>query len=474
MPTHASLTRKPPLLALTLACAMACGVAAAQSEPAAPATTDSVDESATASGAEDGSSAGLLPIPDYTSDVMTRAALLGDLSGSRTALAQQGIQFGINWSQTMQSVIDGGRDVNTAYGGTLDYDLSIDLMRMGLVPGGLVKLRGESRYGDSVNGDTGSLLPANSDFFFPLTDKIDESVPMYLTTLSYTQFFSESFAVFVGKFDTLDGDPNEFASGRGLTQFQNLNFQFTPAPLLIVPYSTLGAGIVFKPTPDITLSSSVITTADASSTTGFDNIGDGWTWTAEAQVQYRLGRLPGGFNLGGAYAWDNEFTTIDRRFVFQPGEGIIRAPDQNSSWAAYCSMWQYLHVKHAEGAPTGPLDLANRRPDLPGFGVFARVGIADDETNPTELAISAGLGGRGILPGRDDDIFGIGYFRNEFQTGRIAGILGAQEYYQGIEAFYNFAITPSIGLTLDFQAIEPVSDSIDTALVLGMRLVVQF
>lgn len=423
---------------------------------------------------EDATTAGLLPIPKYTGDLWTRPALLGDLGGVRTSLAEQGIQFGIDWNNTLQSVVSGGRDTNTAYGGTLDYNLTLDLMRMGLVPGGLVKLRGESRYGESVNGDTGSLLPVNSDFFFPLSDELDGEVPFYLTTFSYTQFFSESFAVFAGKFDTLDGDPNEFASGRGLTQFQNWNLLNTTAPLVTVPYSTLGAGLAFKPDPSITFTSSVITTADSSSTSGFNRIGDGWTWTAEAQVQYRVGKLPGGFNVGGTYAWDNDFATTGRRFTFRPGEGITPTPGKDYSWAMYLSMWQYLFVEDPDAVGDAPMDLANGRPDLQGVGIFARAGFADNETNPTEFAFSVGVGGRGIIPSRDDDLFGVGYFRNEVQTDRVPDILGAQNYYQGLEAFYNIAITPAMGLTVNIEAIEPATDRLDTAVMLGMRILVRF
>lgn len=418
--------------------------------------------------------AGVLPIADHSGGLWTRDALLGDLGGARTSLAEKGIQFGINWNNTIQSVVSGGRDINTAYGGTLDYNATLDLMRMGVLPGAVIELRGESRYGESVNGDSGIIVPVNTDFFFPLAGELDEGVPFFLTTLSYTQFFSESFAIFAGKFDTLNGDPNEFASGRGLTQFQNWNFLFTTVPLVTVPYSTLGAGLLVKPAPNITISSSIFTTADSSGTTGFDKIGDGWTWTAEAMVQYSTGKLPGGFNVGGSYAWDNDFATTDRHFVFEPGQGLTPAPGKDTSWAIYFSMWQYLFVEDDAPRDDSPLDLQNAKPDLQGVGLFARAGFADEETNPTEFAFSIGLGGRGIIPGRDDDMFGIGYFHNEVESSRVLSALGAQSFYQGFEAFYNIAITPAMGLTFDVQAVEPVTDTLDTAVILGMRLLVRF
>ncbi len=417
---------------------------------------------------------GILPIPDYTGDLWTRRALLGDFDGGRTSLANRGVQFGIDWNQTVQSVVDGGRDTNTAYGGTLDYNLSIDLMRMGVLPGAVVKFRGESRYGETVNGDAGPILPVNADFTFPLTGDPDEGVPITITTLSYTQFLSESFALFFGKIDTFDGDPNEFASGRGLTQFQNLNLIFSPAPLVTIPYDTLAAGLVWLPTKHLTLSTSLITTADSSTTTGFDKIGDGWTWASEAQVQYRLGHLPGGFNVGGSYAWAQDFNAIGRRFVFRPGEGITATPDENDSWSLYASAWQYLIADEPADKADAPLNLTDGAPDRKGLGLFVRAGFADEETNPTEFSISGGLGGRGLIPGRDHDLLGVGVFHDEIQSRRLLSVLGVEDSASGVEAFYNIALTPAAGLTLDVQIVEAATDRIDTAVVLGARLLIRF
>ena len=40
--------------------------------------------------------------------------------------------------------------------------LTLDLTRMQLVPGALVTVRGQSRFGDTVNADSGLLLPVNT------------------------------------------------------------------------------------------------------------------------------------------------------------------------------------------------------------------------------------------------------------------------------------------------------------------------
>jgi porin len=49
-------------------------------------------------------------------------------------------------------------------------------------------------------------------------------------------------------------------------------------------------------------------------------------------------------------------------------------------------------------------------PHHEGIGLFARLGFADEQTNPIEWAVSGGIGGRGLVPGRHNDTFGLGYY----------------------------------------------------------------
>ena len=394
--------------------------------------------------------------------------LLGDWGDWRTAWAAQGISFDVQWTQYAQGVVDGGTDTSFRYGGTLDYLIEFDLGAMDVLPGAFVRVLAESRYGESVNGDTGGLLPANTDLSFPLTDVLDDNVALTVTELSFVQFLSLSFGVVLGKFQTLDGDANEFASGRGRSQFLNASLVFNPVTSLMVPYSTLGGGVVVLPAPNVTIVSLVSNTTDSSTTTGFGDIGDGWTWTTAAQFQYRFGGPPGGQNVAFIYAADNTFLNFNRSGIFP--DGVLLAAEDDT-WAAYWSGWQYLHTP--DEVPDR-IDVNDGRADLRGVGLFARFGIADDDTNPIAWSFSAGLGGRGILPGRDDDTFGLGFAYTDIDRGAFASALGFDEEAYGFEAFYNIALTQSVALTLDAQVIDPVIDGVDTATILGARLNIRF
>jgi len=451
--------------------AAASGQALAQATPAPELTAQpaAVTPAAPAA-AEAKASQGILPIPTYTGSIAERRYLTGDWGGTRTDMASRGVQLDLDFTQTAQSVVDGGRDVGARYNGTLDFNLNLDLMRMDVLPGALIKFRTESKYGRTVNGNTGAILPVNADGYFPLTSSPDDDIPITITDLTYIQFLSETFGLLVGKFNTLDADPNEFASGRGTSQFLNANFLFNPSVALVAPYSTLGGGLIWKPTSKLTVSSLMYNSIDSSTSSGFEDVGDGTSWCTEVQYQYQLGSLPGGQNVGFIYSFNNDFAQLGGRFTFEPGEGIV-IPTQSDTWAAYWSGWQYLYSEETGDAP---IDLTNGTPDRQGLGLFARVGFADEDTNPVEWSFSGGIGGRGLIPSRDNDTFGIGYFHTSIQEGRLSGFTSVNDHAEGFEAYYGLALTPAAVLSFDAQVVDPVSAELDNAIVLGMRLGIQF
>lgn len=413
---------------------------------------------------------GILPVPDYAGDLQERPALTGDRNGTRTKLADDGIQFQFKWVQYGQGITSGGLDDVVRYGGVGDYLINLDLDRMGAVPGGLVTFRGESRYGKSVNGQVGTVLPVNTNAYFPLTGDLDDDIAFTITDLLYTQFLSEKFGVFLGKMDTLNGDSNEFAGGRGTTQFMNSNFVFNSALALRLPYSTLGVGAAWMPTDRMSITATLFNTVDSSTSTGFDDFGDGLSVTLEAQFQYEMGGLPGGMTLGGLYSFDQDFTEIGGRIILDEGESLA-LPTKNDTWAVYWNGWQYLW---AEAGSDAPIAVGDGRVDRRGFGLFGRFGVADKKTNPVDWSGCIGIGGRGLFPSRSEDTYGVGYFYTDIQPSRFTNVALIGSGSQGIEAYYDFAITNSVNLTLDAQFIDPPYTGASTAIVLGARLGISF
>ncbi len=383
----------------------------------------------------------------------TSPQLTGNWGGARTTLGEHGISADLDATMWYMGVVDGGLDQDPRFSGHNDYVFNMDLGKLGLSTGTFVKLRAENRYGESMSGATGALLPSNINADLPIPD----STQLYLTNVLITQFLSESFGVYFGKLDTFDGDPNAFASGRGKTQFSNAAFVVNPVTFRTVPYCTLGAGFVIlgeNQQPLFTVN--VLNTTDTANTSGFDELfANGAVVAGELRLPTSFLGMPG-HQLFGA-------TWSSRTFVSLDQDGRIILPDvpvqrETGSWSAYWNFDQYLHVD-----PSDPTR---------GWGIFGRAGLADNQTNPVEWFLSFGLGGNVPLPSRSADTFGIGWYYSATSPevgAALVGLLGGLGDGQGVELFYNIAVTPWLQLTPDLQIIMPAREVVETATVVGVR-----
>ena len=93
-----------------------------------------------------------------------------------------------------------------------------------------------------------------------------------MTNLLFTQALSESFALYAGKLDTLDGDMNAFAHGRGIRLFSNAAFVVNPIGLRTVAYSTLGTGFVFLKDLEPIYNFLVLNASDTTETDGLSEL----------------------------------------------------------------------------------------------------------------------------------------------------------------------------------------------------------
>ncbi|MGR8918039.1 MAG: carbohydrate porin [Gammaproteobacteria bacterium] len=416
--------------------------------------------------------AGILPIPAYDGGFSTRPYITGDWGGKRTEWANKGIQFDVDWVHWIDSVVDGGISNDAEFGGNFTYNLKIDLMRAGILPGAILQVRAESLVGGkSASANTGQLTPSNSAALSP-TNYADpgEGYDIALSQLSYLQLFNEHFGVILGKLDLYgDGDMNEFTGGRGRTQFMNWNLSF-PTASLIVPAATIGAGVVVMPNHNLQVTSLVLSGTECTDSNCFDDLDDkGGISATTVSYQYGLGGRPGGVTGSFLYMFNKDFTELDS-VTFVPTQGLQTSTEEES-WIVTASLWQYISV---EGSHEGPVNLTNRVPDLQGWGIFGRLTFADDETNPWQTSIAAGVGGRGLVPGRPDDLFGIGYFYNDLEETRLLTRAGFEDHGQGVEGFYNLAVTQAIRFSANFQYLESVLPDVDDSVQITGRLQVLF
>jgi len=368
-----------------------------------------------------------------------------------------------NVTQYYQGVVSGGTNTGFQYGGHADYLLNMDLGKLAGREGLFLKLRAETQFGRFINDDTGALIPSNTSGVIPLVDEHETA----LTNVLFTQFLSPNFAVFAGKLDTLDGDANAFAHGRGKTQFMNTAFVSNPIALRTAPYSTLGAGFVILQDMQPIFTFSVIDTFGSPTTIGIDDFAEeGITIAPELRLPTCFFGLPGHQLLSGTWSSRN-VALLDQniRLILPPPVGVPleRASD---SWSLFYNFDQYLVVD-----PCDP-----KR----GWGVFGRAAIADEDTNPLHWLVEFGLGGSSPICGRERDTWGVGYY-HAAASDELPEVLNIGDS-NGVEFFYNVEVTPWFHVTADVQIIDQGFGGIpalgvdepDTAVVLGLRGKVDF
>jgi porin len=400
-------------------------------------------------------------IDNYGGDLWSRPGLTGDWGGLRNSLAKKGINLDVDLVQSLQGLNSGGVSNDSIlyrYAGHAEYLLNVDTGKLGLWPGGFLKLKGESQFGSYLRGDdTGTLLPSDAAALYPLPFEEETT----LTSVVFTQFLAKWFGIYLGKIDTFGGDANAFAH-EWKTQFMSTGLGPNPVTFTTVPYSTLGAGVLLLPKDSVLVNFSVLSPDGTADSAGFDELyEEGIVLAGEVRVGIKPFGLPGHQLLGGTWS-SKTFNTLeqDPRLLLTIIGLPIGVPirQQSGSWSAYYNFDQFLYTTSADGSE--------------GFGVFGRVGLADPHTNPLEQFYSVGIGGQGMLPGRSRDRFGIGFYYGRLSSDLRGALLDSSAW--GLELFYNIAATNWLYVTPDIQVIEPAAKQSQIAFLTGLRVQMRF
>jgi porin len=430
------------------------------------------------------------PAEPYSGDLLTRSTLTGDWGGLRNEWAQKGVTIDLDITQIGQGVVNGGKSGVWQYGGRGDLVINADSQKLGLWPGGFFNLELEGNWASSVNPNTGALMPVNTSQTLPMPPGGIFGVPAW----NFAQFLSPYFGLAIGKFATItntSGDMNEFAHGKGATQFMNMALNFNPLLAFTVPYSTLGTGMIVLPTKDpkeAIVNLLVLSANGLPTTSGFGDLnGNAIVVVGEGRVKTDFFGLTGHQLLGTTFS-NKKFTSIDQRLDQDVIEnGVVRA--EKGSWNIYYNFDQYLYE------PKKGVDR--------GIGLFGRLGVSDGNPDFMKFFGSFGVGGKGMFESRPHDQFGWGFYyinidnpRLSINTPRLQFLPQNVEFLRneyGFEAYYNFALTPWALLTPDIQVVRgaqkdqfsitqgplgilPRIDkkSISTSTVLGLRLQLVF
>jgi porin len=394
---------------------------------------------------------GVDPYPDGP---QSSRFLLGDSFGLRPVLEQYGLSFYGSSTQFEQGVASGGVQQAFRWGGKFDMLAHVQSDKLGLWGGGMLDLFAESRLGAQIDHFAGVFSPTNLAMFFPVPNQQITAI----TGLKYTQAISDRAGIFFGKLNALNGDRERFLNYPLTSRFWNAAFNFNMA-LDRYPYSTPGAGFYADLQPGPSFAFLVLNSYNAPRTSGFENLArNGVFLYAQAKQATRFFDLPGRQVLAGLFG-TGSFTDLAPAPFLELPAMPSSAPRKTGTWTLLWNSEQRLLVDSED-------------PDR-GLGLYVQTGLGDGNPNPVRWFVSVALCGNSPLPGRDGDIYGVGYYDLAPSALAKSQAPGLRDE-DGVELFYNARIMPGCHLTADMQILHPGLVPVATALVLGLRLKIDF
>lgn len=397
--------------------------------------------------------------PNEDNPVLTRPGLLDGPGSAKEALREHGIELDIRWTQFYQGLVSGNDSKRWEYGGRADIGLNFDGEKIGLWPGFSIALHQQLMYGDDLLGRGGSSFPVNTGLAFPRVGGRDAE-----TILSFTQQFDERISLSLGKFYMPDlAGLTPLVGGGGLDTFMNLGLA-APASGVIPAY-ILGGALNIQ-TESATFNLLVFDPRNAQDSRVLGNLFDtGVNLSPAVSIPVEIAGRDGLQHLRWVYSTQKGIDLRDIPELDLPPElrGVVR--EQKRHWYVAYSFQQFLWQD--------PVD-----PDR-GWGIFGEYAISDGNPNPLAGHYFFGLAGNSFIPGRrdSDDQWGVAYFNYQLSDVLRDAVRPLGEYYgseEGIETFYNFAVTPWFRITGDLQFINPFPADVGQSVIAGIRVQVRF
>lgn len=389
---------------------------------------------------------------------LERDTLTGDWAGGRAWLQEHGVSLKPRLTQFYEGLTSGDGDHGFEYGGKLDLLLNADAAKLGLWDGLSLTVHAEYNYGESANGRGGTLLPVNTALDFPGLDGADA---FDLTSVFLRQKFGDNVSLMLGKINMIDvaaGKP--FMGGAGIDAFQNIAFVAPPSGI-VPPY--LFGGVMSLQTKPASFTFMIYDPVSVVNRSGLeDTFAKGVVFRASVEVPVTIAGRSGHQGFAAAYSTQGgiDLAGLGDIILPPPGGGTVGIKD-NRYYFGY-SFDQYLYQ--------------SKENPKEGFGLFGQVGVSDGNPNPLDWNVILGVGGTGLIPGRSRDNWGVGFFHYSVSSAlkQSLGPVVAIDDEQGVEIFYNAAVTPWLHVGADLQVIDPVLSQRDTAVIFGLRAGIKF
>ncbi|MBC8021405.1 MAG: carbohydrate porin [Methyloceanibacter sp.] len=404
------------------------------------------------------------------------AAFKLDAGGVRQGLARAGIGIGgYYYGETFYNW--GGFDQGGEYDGVLELYINADMKKLGFWRGLCFHANGYQIHGNSITAaNIGSLMPVSN---------LEATDATRLFELWFQQtMFNEKLSVRIGQ---LAAD-EEFVTSDGGGYFLNGTWgwpSITAADLPsggpAYPLATPGVRVAINPNERLGLMIGVYNGDPAPACANEDpqrcndhgldfELDDDPLLMVEGVYRYnQKGRLPGAVKIGG---WDHFGTFQDQRFDSGGALIAVTANDGrplDHNWGLYGIIDQLVwRVPGSE--------------ETKGVGIFARFVGAPQDRNLIDFYADGGVTFTGMIPGRPDDAFAVGFAYTNISDRVSAfdvdfGEPVPRNYEALIEICYTYQINPGWSLQPNFQYIfQPGGNvaGVEDATVVGARTTIGF
>ena len=401
-----------------------------------------------------------------TGNLWERTQLTGDQNGIRTEWARHGWFIDVYSTSAYQNVTSGGLKTGESNAWGTQITINLDTARAGLWSGGLLHLTAQARDGDNVS-DTftgGGYVPQYTGLVLP-----DPLKPknVYPSEYFLVQAFIPQFSVVVGKISDVFIPDQTLFGDSFKTDFANFNLLKNPMTTNFYHPTALAALLVWTPAKSIAIGGGILdpySKADSLHDHAFERV----NWYLTSVLTYSIAGLPG--QVSPAFNWSNQpHINLDSPFGQLTSSDVPQAVGallglastsglptrfHTDSLFSILNASQYLYVK--DEPTTIGAKLRSGQP-IRGIGVFGRVGFAPDKTNPVTRDGSIALFANGLLNTRKYDRFGFGAFENQISDRfkqdirQLTAGTSSAKNEQGVEAFYDFALTPAFRIIPGYQ-----------------------
>jgi porin len=409
---------------------------------------------------------------DVDSTLFTQSSLTDTPDGPKEQLRRIGVSTDVWVTQFYQGQTEGDASKTWRYGGKLDAFLKLDAEKLGLWRGFHVNVQYEHYLGQNLNRKDFALLPVNTAQAYVERDGFHSAL-----SVSVTQDIGDNFSVSVGKFNMMTlASRTPLLGGGGIDTFMNRAFALPSTGVAFTSARGSAADRVVISAPYLIGGFATLKTDLATFTLALVD-------PRSAQNPRVIERpFERGVAVGGAVTVPTEiaglrgYHTVRAAYSNARGIDLEDIPDERRSsliCGAVCTKKGYWFSSYAIQQN---FFQSESNPAL-GWGLFTLATLSDGNPNPVKWSVLAGLAGNNLIDGRENDRWGIGYFHYGLSHLLLEGLAALnvdRRGESGVEAFYNYAITPWLRLSADLQVIDPWNPARSRATYAALRLQTKF